>query len=506
MQTSLRGSGGWEAQASNQDLKAEYCGKLAPVLELPGSARLAAFLLLAFSLLLHLGWLDRPNEVVFDEVHFGKFVSNYLTGNYFFDVHPPLAKLLIAAVARLAWVTPDLGFPKIAAPYPNQQFIWLRLLPALFGSLMAPLVYLLALRCTRSGMAAALASVFVLFENSLLVESKFILPDAFLLTFGFLSLYFFMQSKLFFADGEWGAWAAISAAIVVGLCIATKWTGIGFWGLLLVSGICSTASRIWAGEHSRKTMFACIAIIILPLAIYTAVFLIHFVLLPKPGPGNLFMSARFNASQALGYPLRDFPANALELNSEMYKAHSRMGEHQDGSRWYMWPIMRQPVYYWKKDVISIRYDRVLSRKIYLVGNPVVWWISTGFTAMFLFGLAGKFGRQVVRVVQKTRASNFSGVKSVDALLATGYLANLLSFAAIGRVTFLYHYAASLIFSVLIAGVIMRRIPWWKKKVFSGLLALTLLGFLAVAPVTFGVSIDEWPFWGSSELLSVLISN
>jgi dolichyl-phosphate-mannose--protein O-mannosyl transferase len=43
--------------------------------------------------------LKWPAQVVFDEVHFGKFVNGYITGRYFFDIHPPLGKLLIALVA-----------------------------------------------------------------------------------------------------------------------------------------------------------------------------------------------------------------------------------------------------------------------------------------------------------------------------------------------------------------------------------------------------------------------
>ena len=55
--------------------------------------------LLALGLLTRFSGLNWPRQVVFDEVHFGKFVSGYITGRYFFDIHPPLGKLLIALAA-----------------------------------------------------------------------------------------------------------------------------------------------------------------------------------------------------------------------------------------------------------------------------------------------------------------------------------------------------------------------------------------------------------------------
>lgn len=45
--------------------------------------------------------LDSPRSVVFDELHYGRFISMYIRGIFFFDSQPPLGKQLISLVAYL---------------------------------------------------------------------------------------------------------------------------------------------------------------------------------------------------------------------------------------------------------------------------------------------------------------------------------------------------------------------------------------------------------------------
>ena len=76
-----------------------------------------ALVLLALGTLLHLYRLAEPRRVVFDEVHFGGFVTNYLGDHsYFFDIHPPHAKLLIAGVAALGGYRGSQPFEKLDQP------------------------------------------------------------------------------------------------------------------------------------------------------------------------------------------------------------------------------------------------------------------------------------------------------------------------------------------------------------------------------------------------------
>jgi dolichyl-phosphate-mannose-protein mannosyltransferase len=61
--------------------------------------------------------ISHPDQVVFDEVHFGSFASHYIRREYYFDVHPPLAKMLNAAAAWMVGFDGGFGFDNIGDSY-----------------------------------------------------------------------------------------------------------------------------------------------------------------------------------------------------------------------------------------------------------------------------------------------------------------------------------------------------------------------------------------------------
>lgn len=459
---------------------------------------------------MHLVAIDYPKEAVFDEVHFGKFVSGYLTGEYFFDIHPPLGKLMIAGMAKIASFRPDFDFLSIGEQYPNNQYIWLRLLPALFGSLLAPLVFLLTFRLSRLLWPAVLAAIFIVFENGLLVQSKFILIDSFLLFFGFAAFYFFLESRIFFNEGRWGMWACVSAAIASGFALSVKWTAGSFWGLLLAFGsiiLCKKIIAVLRRREGKKELLKAVLgyalLLFIPLIIYVVLFAVHFNLLARKGPGNAFMSERFQRSHISGFPKQDFMDNFYELNLEMLRANKRITDtHSYSSKWYTWPFLLRPVYYWNSDTTVGEHSWY--EKIYFIGNPFVWWFSTITTAyFFMYNLLRGFYYVFLRLWKKLQDTSVHTKQIfpnifVLLFLCSAYLANVLPFIFIGRVMFLYHYLTALVVAIMITAITLASRPKPHAVLMGFLIAGTLVGFFAMFPITYGTGLDvSWPrsvFW------------
>src|SRR3954469_23814091 len=110
--------------------------------------------LTVLSAAMHLWRLFTPKVVVWDEIHFEHHAGHYLARTHYFDVHPPLGKLLYAAEAHIFGVSASSLLAGQPAPV-------LRLLPALLGALIVPVVYIL-LRQIGGARRVATLGAFVL--------------------------------------------------------------------------------------------------------------------------------------------------------------------------------------------------------------------------------------------------------------------------------------------------------------------------------------------------------
>jgi dolichyl-phosphate-mannose-protein mannosyltransferase len=92
----------------------------------------------------------------------GKFGSHYIKREFYFDVHPPLGKILVGVSGVLANYRGDFAFESGAAYPEGLQYIVMRVFLATFGVMMVPLAYLTGLEMRLSNKAAIFMALCVL--------------------------------------------------------------------------------------------------------------------------------------------------------------------------------------------------------------------------------------------------------------------------------------------------------------------------------------------------------
>jgi dolichyl-phosphate-mannose--protein O-mannosyl transferase len=114
----------------------------------------------------------------------------------------------------------------------------------------------------------------------------------------------------------------------------------------------------------------------------------------------------------------------------MYTYHSSTvlgSTHPFSSRWYEWIIMKRPIWYYSGTV-----SNGIKEGISSFGNPLVWW----------FGIPAFFYMIYVAFKNKDKTALF---------LVIGYIAQLVFWIPITRLTFIYHYFPCVPFIVLMLG-------------------------------------------------------
>ena len=159
---------------------------------------------------------------------FGKFGSHYLKREFYFDVHPPLGKMLVGLSGYMAGYNGSFEFKSGEEYPPELNYTFMRIFNAAFGALCIPLAYYTAKELNLSKRGVWLVSLMVLCENSYATISRFILLDAMLLFFTFTTMLCFarfhnLQSKSF--SVEWFAWLILSG-ISCGCVCSVKWVGL----------------------------------------------------------------------------------------------------------------------------------------------------------------------------------------------------------------------------------------------------------------------------------------
>jgi dolichyl-phosphate-mannose-protein mannosyltransferase len=106
--------------------------------------------------------IGRVNTVIWDEAHFGKFGAYYLNQTFYFDVHPPLAKMMVGLAGVLSGFDGTYDFPS-GQIYPKHvPFASMRILLALPGVALVPIAWATALELGLSEYTRHIVTIMVL--------------------------------------------------------------------------------------------------------------------------------------------------------------------------------------------------------------------------------------------------------------------------------------------------------------------------------------------------------
>ena len=402
------------------------------------------------------------NGTYFDEIYHPRTAFENIQGVWPYEItHPPLGKLIISLGIRTFGMTP---------------FGW-RFMGVLFGILMLPVLYILLKRMFASTAVAACGSTVFAFDFMHYVQTRLATVDTYAV---FFILLMFLFMYLWLAEPPERKkrrllWLGL-CGLSFGLGSASKWTGIyagaglglawlGYWIWRAVR-----KENFWP-DFFKNLLWCLLFFIVVPCLIYYA---------------SYYPYGRASGLSGVGmYFTKDYLHIVLDNQKYMYNYHTNLiATHPYSSRWYQWLLDIRPILYYLN-----YFDDGTKSDFACFTNPLLCW--GGLLAMIsMVWLAWK---------KHDKKALF---------ILVGYLANLLPWVLVKRLTFEYHYFPCTVFLTLalcrIFDDLRLRDPHWKRAVY-GYTAVCVVLFAVFYPVLSGVRcstyyetyflqwFDTWPF-------------
>ena len=412
------------------------------------------------------------NSTYFDEIYHARTAyENIRNITPYENTHPPLGKLIIGLGIRAFGLNP---------------FGW-RFMGTLFGVLMLPFLYIFIKNLFGSTAISTCGTLLFAFDFMHFVQTRIATIDTYGVFFIIL-MYFFMYRYITAPrdDPYMKKRQEVLPLFLSGLCFglgaASKWTaiyaGAGLAVIWLLFRIARGRELVMTGhseEHRKEltsNILQCMAFfVVIPAIIYYVSYYPYGTAKGMSGL-NMFFD-------------KDYAKIILDNQVSMLRYHEGVtATHPYSSRWYQWIVDGRPILYFLRSCpnnIKSAFAAFL--------NPLVCW--GGLLAIFAMGW---------------KTIKFRDGKALFILI--GYLAQLVPWMFISRITFEYHYFPCLIFLVLaichVFNSFRLRDNKWKRKVF-GATALCLLLFVAFYPVLTGIPVARaysdllawipgaWPF-------------
>ncbi|MBN2440415.1 MAG: phospholipid carrier-dependent glycosyltransferase [Spirochaetales bacterium] len=413
-------------------------------------------------------FVSRPSHFTgmspgFDEQYHARTAMEHIVfDDPYEDTHPPLGKLMMALGILTFGMTP---------------FGW-RFMGTLMGILMIPIMYAFGKDMFKKSEYAFFASFLMAVDFMHFTQTRIATIDSYGVFFIIL-MYFFMfkhyKMSFFTTDFKKTLIPLFLSGISFGLGVASKWIAVYSVAGLLIIGLFSIIRKgveysemkrrlssktlkkdKEAWNHVKQIVDKCPKYII--ITILLAVF-VCFLIIPVILYFLAFVPLWFVPA------INQSPRNptifhwVLETINGMIDYHSHVTqEHSYSSKWYEWPAMIRPMWYH----VAHGLPAGQSQRLFAFGNPAIWWIGSFISIPLGLFLVFLGFRKRVSTNLKEAPPNMKGGKLIMTIIKDNrykyeaLFVSLLGFAsqyvfwiiAPRKLTFIYHYFASVPFIIL----------------------------------------------------------
>jgi dolichyl-phosphate-mannose-protein mannosyltransferase len=403
-------------------------------------------------------------ENLIDEQTSFEYAPSFRTGFYFDEIyharsawemlnqiepyettHPPLGKLLISSGIALFGMNP---------------FGW-RVVGALFGVALVPLMYLFGLKLFCNRFYAFCAAFLMMVEFMRFAQSRVAVIDVYGVFF-ILVMYYFILG-LFPESGERPRRSAnltlLLAGVAFGIGAACKWialyAGCGMGLLVVLRTAAELRQRNFpaaygpAGFLLRRIAVCLIAFGVIPALIYLLAYL-PFLALSGPGHGL---------------------ADVFRLQAHMLNYHRTLqATHPFSSPWWSWPLDLRPMWMYRGAGLPVGTASTIAS----FGNPAIFWPG----------------------IPAVAAAAILAVRRRDAgmgVVLTALLFQYLPWVGINRLAFIYHFFSSVPFLILCIVATLRSVELGFPRfraVTWGYLGIAAGLFILFYPVLSGLQVPQ----------------
>ena len=401
------------------------------------------------------------NGTYFDEIYHARTAWEHIQSVWPYEItHPPLGKLILGLGIRLFGMTP---------------FGW-RFSGTLVGVLMLPALYFFLKRLFGNTLVCTCATSIFAFDFMHYTQTRIATIDSYATLF-ILLMFLFMWLWLNEPEGKRRLlWLGL-CGLCFGLGAASKWTCLYAGAGLAVLWLYYWVRRFireregFARAFFTNAAWCLLFFVAIPALIY---YLSYYAYGTAAGLSGIKM-----------FFTRDYFKLVVDNQKYMWSYHSTLvAEHPYASRWYQWLLDARPILYFLHSFGDGTHSAFAA-----FNDPLLSW--GGLFAVIAMGMKA--------ISERDRRAGF---------ILFGYLANLVPWMPVSRLTFAYHYFPCTIFLTLALGGLfddLRRSGHRWRGAVCGYAAACLLLFVMFYPVLSGVRVSDsystnvlkwmasWPF-------------